>query len=108
MQKSFWNDVCEAACGEPILSVVINKGSYAFGRKSRKIPSEKLGVVLTAADAAPLLDYAYDDGFGVQDCHDIYAWTENLVLYVHEYDGATSVESVPRHPASALLRGGAQ
>ena len=56
------------------------------------------GKVLPWAEAYIYLDHEYDDGFGGTDCPPTYAWTETKVLYVHEYDGATSVYSVPRHP----------
>lgn len=54
--------------------------------------------VLTWEEARPILDYEYDSGFGAQDCHSLYIWTPTRVIYVHEYDGATWPEAIPRNP----------
>lgn len=83
----------EAAAEGQILFAVIGKD----GRKGR---SEHLvsGKVLPWSEARSYLDYDYDSGFGGTDCHAVYAWTETRVLFAHEYDGATSVNWVPRNP----------
>ena len=54
--------------------------------------------ILTWEEARPHLDYEYDSGFGSQDCHNIYIWTPTRVIYIHEYDGSTWPEAVPRNP----------
>lgn len=46
----------------------------------------------------PFLDYEYDDGFGAPECHTLQAWTPNKILYIHEYDGSTTVCYVQRNP----------
>lgn len=45
-----------------------------------------------------VLDYPYDPGYGFMDVHNIMIWTPTRVIYVHEYDGSTSLRSVPRNP----------
>lgn len=40
-------------------------------------------------------DYDYNSGFGLADCHAILLWTPTRVIFVAEYDGSTSVESLP-------------
>lgn len=50
------------------------------------------------AEARPWLDHEYDSGFGGADCPPVYAWTATGVFFIAEYDGATSVAEVPRHP----------
>lgn len=32
------------------------------------------------------------------DCHDILVYTSTSVIYVHEYDGSTTLRSIPRNP----------
>ena len=54
--------------------------------------------VLTWKEAQPILDYEYDSGYGSQDCHSLYIWTPTRVIYIHEYDGSTWPEAVPRNP----------
>lgn len=101
---NFRDDILKAAGAESIEAIVIGgvevweTGSHDDQPDGRKLPRKKLGVVLSWEDAAPLLNYRYDDGFGGRDCHPVWAWTPTRVLFVHEYDGATSVSWVPRHP----------
>lgn len=40
----------------------------------------------------------YDDGFGHTDCPAVTAWTEDRVIFIACYDGATWVTHVPRNP----------
>lgn len=98
---SFADDIDVAAGTEPILSVVIgDMGWTDYGDDARHAPGlARKGEVLSWAEARPLLDYEYDDGFGAPDCHAVNAWTASRVIYVSQYDGSTMVTSVPRHPA---------
>lgn len=50
------------------------------------------------AEASKKLDYQYNNGFGGADCHAVIAWGERYVYFVHEYDGATGINCVPRNP----------
>lgn len=96
--ENFAADILEAAGDEPILAIAVapKRGSAWRGDE----PDHELGQNPVAWDVAkPVLDYTYDDGFGGQDCHDFWAWTETRVLFVHEYDGATSIASAPRNPS---------
>ncbi len=94
---NFKQDILEAAAGEPILAIAVSdrRTRYPYGES----PDHNLGSAPVAWEAAaPVLDYEYDDGYGGQDCHDIWAWTATRVLFIHEYDGSTSVVSVARNP----------
>lgn len=55
-------------------------------------------VVLDRETGLALLDVEYDNGFGGADCYPMYAWTATRVYMIHEYDGATHLTFVPRHP----------
>jgi len=46
----------------------------------------------------------YDAGYGGEDCHPIYAWTDSRVIFVSCYDGSTQVESIPRNPMPGEAR----
>lgn len=48
------------------------------------------------------LDVEFDSGYGNQDCPQMYVWTADEVHYVHEYDGATWLSSVPRNPRDCI------
>jgi len=99
---SFMKDILEAAKGEPIEAIVIgNMGWSDYGLE--ELPPEaqdrtKWNRILKWDEAAPILDYEYDAGFGAPGCQAITAWTATRVLFVSQYDGATHVDSVPRHP----------
>ncbi len=97
MEKTFAEDIEEAAKGEPIDSVVIG----TFGDSWLDDEDEVEGgprPVLPWAAARSQLDYAYGTGYGGVECHAIYAWTQTRVLFVSEYDGSTKIASVPRNP----------
>lgn len=57
--------------------------------------------LLSWEEAAPILDYGYDGGYGLHDCHPVYIWTKTQVIFTVVYDGATWLQSVPRHPISS-------
>ena len=44
------------------------------------------------------IDIEFDSGYGADCPIKILAWTKGFVYYSHEYDGADSIESVPRNP----------
>ena len=54
-------------------------------------------------DVEEFLDYEYDDGFGSAECDAIYIWTENYLVGVSEYDGATSIVGYPRNPVACRV-----
>lgn len=95
----FWDDLVSACPeGETIEKVVI--GRFGWYGDNPRVESTKdvQGKVLSADEAKPLLSYNYYRGYGSPDCHAVYCWTKNRVIFVSQYDGATSVCSVPRFP----------
>lgn len=97
---AFAEDLEKAAGDEPITHAVIGDMGWAeYGQDERHAAAAaRRGVVLPWSEARPLLDYAYDGGYGAPDCQAVYAWTETQVIYVSQYDGSTSVYSLPRNP----------
>ncbi len=101
MMSNFKQDILDEANSEPILALqILDARSHYSGKPRDSLVAPFVGRILTWHEAAPVLDYEYNDGFGSQDCHNIYAWTATRVLYIHEYDGSTYVTSVPRNPQS--------
>lgn len=100
MSDTFADDILQAAGCEPILAIAVGpkRGiSYLYGDDR---PDHDLGnEPVDWERAKPVLSYTYNSGFGGQDCHDFWAWTPTRVLFVHEYDGATSIASAPRAPS---------
>lgn len=88
--------------GERIDSIVF--GEFGWGSHYREpspypVPETFQGIVLSLADAKPLMDgWQFDGGFGAAECYPVYVWTDKRVIFVSEYDGNTRLNSVPRHP----------
>lgn len=99
--SNFKQDILEAAGGEPILGVVI--GEMGWGEyNSESVPlynEQPKDKLLSWKKAEKFLDYEYDTGFGAPECNAVYVWTKTKVIFVSQYDGATSLHSVPRNPA---------
>lgn len=91
-----------AADGEEIQAVVIGNmgwpdyGDHALNAAARN--RENWMRVLSWSEAAPMLDYEFDDGYGAPECQAITAWSKNKVFFVAQYDGSTSLHYVPRNP----------
>ena len=88
----------EDCAGETIRGIVISANKHGWDWAENDEGPEEANKVLTWRKAKPLLSYSYDAGYGGQDCHSIYAWTDNWIVLVSEYDGATHVVKVPRNP----------
>lgn len=101
MRKSFTKDILEVAIG-PIIAISIPierlDDYYTQEDPRNEIIDLYGGKTISWELAEPLLNYVYDNGFGAMDCHNIVAWTESQVIFIHEYDGATDVRTLPRNP----------
>ena len=80
----------EAANGEPVVAVVW-QGDYDRVEMTTEWDREK-----------GRLDREFDHGHGLPGCPAVCAWTSTRVIFVDQYDGATSICWVPRHPAMHL------
>ena len=92
--------ILDAAEGEPIEAVVLGQMGWGdYGSES--VPGyaeQRRGVPLTWAEAEPMIDYDFGAGFGAPRCNAIVAWTQDLVISVSQYDGATEIFAIPRNP----------
>jgi hypothetical protein len=97
--------ILEEAEGEPVVAVVIGRWN-GFDEPDDK--DWHKGKVLFWAEAAPLLDYMFDSGYGEGGCHAVYAWTATKVIAIGLYDGSTWAFSIPRYPMPCMpiLHGG--
>lgn len=97
---TFAENLEHAAGDEAIECIVI--GAYGWnGFKDDddvRVPESQRNVVLPWSEARPLLMYEHDTGYGAPECNAVTAWTATRVLFVVQYDGSTSVHSVPRNP----------
>jgi hypothetical protein len=63
------------------------------------VPFDMRGRVLTLSDAADFMEsWQFYGGYGAPDCYAVYVWTNKRVIWVTQYDGATSLDSAPRNP----------
>lgn len=93
---TFATDIERVAGAETILAAAISPKRSSYYDN----PDHDLGNAPQPwAVVRPVLDYAYDTGYGWQDCHDVWVWTPTRVLFIHEYDGSTAVGSAPRDPS---------
>lgn len=100
--------ILKAANGEPIEAIVIGKPTQAI------LASPPVDVtwacqdesnfnrVLTWQEAEPLVDYPFDSSYGLPRCHAVTAWTRDRIIFVSQYNGATSIEYAPRHPVNHM------
>ena len=90
--------------GEVVEAVVIgNMGWEDYRLEDIPLASqnkEMWGRILSWEQAKPLLDYEFDSGYGAPGCQRILVWTNTHVYFVSQYDGATSLECVPRNPVA--------
>jgi len=94
----------EMAESEPIVGVVIGEMGWGdYGAET--VPSygsHKRGAILTWEEAAPMLDYEFNSGYGAPRCEAVYAWTPSWVIFISQYDGSTSPERIPRNPTACM------
>jgi hypothetical protein len=110
----------EVAAGEePIEAVVVGEppeewvkpspGTWPhLANRPRRIPDPRLemlqrvpvGEVMPWGKAREALSFEWDTDFGPGDAPPVVAWSTSRIIYVAEYDGATMVTFLPRHPVS--------
>lgn len=98
--------ILDAADGDPVESVVIGNMGWS-DYKLEYLPesaqdSNNWHKVLPWSQAEKLVDYEFDSGYGSPGCQAITAWTQNKVIFVSQYDGATGICSVPRNPTDHI------
>ena len=95
LKKTFEDAAAEM--GDKLIAAVVGIDDRAE-YDSPERDSEIIRQVWAWDEAAKMIDYEYDSGFGGADCHAVIAWGEKFVYFVHEYDGATGIQKVPRNP----------
>lgn len=88
------NDI-EKFAPEPILFVVIGECEGAKIPKRKSMPKYK---VLDWSEGRQWLDFETEYGYGAPKQPALYAYTQNYVIGISQYDGATSFFFIPRNP----------
>ncbi len=94
--KKTFEEAAEANADRLISAVIGMDDRAEYGTPEREAAT--IRQVEPWAEASKKIDYEYHDGFGGADCHAVIAWGERFVYFVHEYDGATGIQFVPRNP----------
>jgi hypothetical protein len=104
--SNFLKDILDAVKIEEIEAIYLipYKESWRFGKDDEEgkdsygVPLDLTRKSISFLEVMKYLNYEYYTGFGGQECHDFFIWTKNEVFTIHEYDGATSIMSIPRNP----------
>lgn len=76
---------------------------YGEDRLEYVIPFDKRGVVLEWEEAQGFMEgWSFYGGFGSPDCYATYIWTTTRVFWVTQYDGATTLDWLPRNPEDCM------
>jgi hypothetical protein len=100
--------ILRAADGESIEAIVIGKPNQATALPTKvdvtwaRQDDSKYNKVLSWQEAEPLIDYPFDSSYGLPRCHAVTAWTKSRVIFVSQYNGATSIEYAPRNPVNHM------
>lgn len=46
--------------------------------------------------------WSFYGGYGAPDCYAVRVWTNQRVIWVTQYDGATGLDSAPRNPSNFM------
>lgn len=101
-----WDELVDALHGEVPEAVVF--GPWGWGGYPRKddvyVPDEDRGEVLAASVARPYLEegWSFRGGYRAADSYAVFAWSENYVAFVSEYDGSTRLRVIPRDPSDEV------
>jgi hypothetical protein len=67
------------------------------------VPFEKRGILLSLEEAQPFMDgWTFYGGYGAPACYAANIWTNKRVIWVTQYDGATTLDSAPRNPVASI------
>ena len=89
---------------ESLTHAVIGGYDGYYGDPNDTVPDDTKHMLLSWSEAKQFLNYSYNNGFGVTDCHAVVAWSDNYVYYVQEYDGSTCIRTLPSRPISHDVR----
>lgn len=96
--------ITEMAAEEQIESVVIGEMGWGdYGSEAIPNYSEQpRGKTIPWSEAQKFLKYDFDSGYGAPGCNAVYVWTSTKILFVWQYDGATSMCAIPRNPVDCM------
>lgn len=93
-----WFDGFTAETGETPDTIVFG-WEYDWARERGDWPEVDEGALVAFSDVpASMLDRPFDDSYGGNRTPNLAAWSPSWVLFSDNYDGAETLQWVPRHP----------
>lgn len=98
MGENAYEDLLEFLREEEIVTAIVF-GEWGWGGYEEPIPnavSHKLfGKILTIEEAKPLMQtWSFYSGYGAPECYAVNVYTNQRVIWVTQYDGSTSLNSM--------------
>jgi len=102
MKKAYEQLLEKLEVGEEIEAVVF--GDYVgCDEPQNPIPDKIKCIPLTFEQAKPyMLNWSVIDEYGSADCYAMHVWTNQRVMWITQYDGAASIDSMPRNPIECI------
>lgn len=111
-EGSAWSDVTEGLIeGEIVEAIVFGPWGWGSGNNPDdwygfpshlKVPP--IGKVLTLEQAMPYFEgWSFNGDHGALDCFAVQIFTDRQIMTVTQYDGATWLAGVPRHPVEGVI-----
>ena len=95
-----WFNAFSEATGENVYAIVLGWEHGWGDYNADEWPAIPSGVTPLADLSDDVLDRDFDDGFGGNQSPNLCAWSVNFVLFSDNYDGAESLQWVPRNPTT--------
>jgi len=98
-----YDEIMECVSEEnPFEAMVIGQAPWSMEDDS--IPEEKIGKVITDLESVKdILDqFSFYGGYGSEACPAVCVWLRHSIVVVRCYDGATSLQAIPRNPIDVL------
>ena len=91
-------DMLEAVGEDFDKAIIVVTSDSCVEEHKRKFPKKLMKKPEMLKNVIDYFDYDFDSGYGGQECHSFYIYTDNDVFFIWEYDGSTRISSVPRNP----------
>lgn len=102
-----WLEKVEQHLGEQIETIVIGKhdlDEFSYDPPVDRRPEHARDKMLDRTTGLAILDAEFNNGYGGASCFPMYAWSANHFFTISEYDGATGLNTWPRHPIDCQPR----
>lgn len=89
---------------EKIEAVIFGKWGWDGYGMPEDIVEPPYGAILSESEAEKYMNgWSFHGGYGMPSCFASYIYTKNNVYFISQYDGLTSIESVPRNPTTGEI-----